>query len=314
MMNLSCNVNVKSANDLYILNHPCNYSRFINSVIKYPTSTYSYIFLAVASIIFALTIIFGYNSVRVIKHKLYVPILSNSIWVVYFIVSGIKSSVLAVTYGRKYGHDAGYQLTNWIFGTFELFLFCLALSYQKKFRCSDEDRISIDLENESNVMKKFCERLKIADYVSGIVAVFTILSVILFASVNGHILRWFWIYVALTSFLVLMCLAFAIAIASKKGYRKPALITKFCFIFGVLLTAPERIPIFIWQYCVYGNKNHCWGSYYDLFDLFLLLKLISIFLIFGALIKEFNRFKERAQFSILKEVHNLEGATSNVDV
>jgi len=304
MKNLTCNQYVLDRNHLYVLNDPCN--DVTSREMAHPSTSISYAVLGSILIVQAFLTWFWFNKVKIFRFHYHVPVLSNTMWTFYFIFAGFRSILMSIIYARRSFEKEdkeGWQLANWILGSIELLFFCFSLNYQRKIRCHDEE-VRVDAEDLTRSCPKIMKNWGWHDIIASVLFFIIILSVVLFRVLEKSLMVWFWCYLAFTIVLILITFELAIDIFLKKGLYQPRVKTKAFFVFSVLTAAPERIPIFVWDYCISGEAYSCWHHHFDMFDLFLVFKMLSALFLFIAIVFEFRRLEEEVKFAFLQENQN----------
>jgi len=281
-----------------------------------PPTLWIFVGQALVSSVFAVITFMTYNSIRVLNLNIHIDAISNTWWIVYFLVSALRSVLNSIKYSVDANHVKALEVTDWCVVDLKMLILCFALNYQRKYRSSDLITMEINKvgrsEQPSRRIKLFLGVKKTLSS-SGLVlctfAIVTLASIIVSCVListdntdkNGQQYL-FWIYVGSISWnglVSLFLVYFAMDVRSSEG---PRLRIKIMFILAVLLSLPSDLPFHIWRNCIFEHTFCFIKNIFSFYDCVVLLDVLSLFLFFLIMRREYLRLKQECEWAMLNEV------------
>lgn len=304
MSRLSCYASINNRNNFYLLNDNC--TNQLDSV-KIPVTASIYFLDSLLAAFLGFIIYWRYNSISILNLKIRIDAISNTWWIIYYVFVGLRSILNCIRYslGTKL---EGFFLSDWILVTLETLILCFGLNYQRKYRSSSQINEEIDYYSKTDrKQEQFSLRRGIFKTVLSSGTVVALIALICFgvipvfaltSRVSNHIL-WFWVYFGFSSLLHLAALFLAMFILLKKSADGPSILMKLFLCAAVMLLLPADIPMFVWKQCA---KMQCLCNFMTIFDVWVLLKVLSGLSLFFAVRLEYLRLKQECQWAMLNEV------------
>lgn len=255
----------------------------------------------------SLVIYWKYNSINILNLKIRIAAISNTWWIIYFVLAGLRSLLNCIRYSLGSSLE-GFFLADWMLGTVEVLILCFGLNYQRKYRSSAQINDEIDKYSQSETRNKryslrqgVFRTIASSGSILSLQALVTLVTAVMFALTqkNSNHIRWFWIYFGFSASFHLTALFLALVIFCKRVADGPTIMMKVLLVSAVLMLMPGDVPMWIWQECI---KFHCMSNLVTLFDVWVLLKIASSLFIFLAVRFEFLRLQQECQWAMLNEV------------
>eukprot|EP00794_Sanderia_malayensis_P004565 gene4565-5162_t len=302
MTNLSCGVFIEDQKSFYLLNHNC--TRPLTNV-SIPVTALLFFIESFVSALLGFAIYWKYNSISILNLRICIAAISNTWWIIYFIFLGLRSILNCIRYSLGQPRE-GFFLSDWVLATVEVLILCFGLNYQRKYRSSAQINDEIDQytksatrNNRANMKQAVLRTVASSGSLLSLVAFVIFIAIVMFAVVGSNTIKWFWIYFGFSSLFHFISLLLVFIIMFKTISDGPSIYMKFLLFSAVLLMIPSDFPMFIWRNCF---DISCICGFFTLFDLFVLMKIISFFLLFFAVRSEFLRLQQECQWAMLNEV------------
>jgi len=283
-------------------------NKFANSYIAFPSSAFLCSIITICCIILACLISFKYNSVKVFNRKVRTQNISNTLWIIYFLIIACRNAFEAVilSLSERDADLVDMILTMHVLVFYGLgcFCLCLALNHQRRFRSSVPKNNTKDGTKESDpLIAKYdwCKRT-----FTGAEALFFFLLVVYFIFLYLEIVKKGKIFDIL--FLTILgiqrvpvIILMAMIISLFRGSDGPTKQSRWFLFIASILNITGDLPLNVWAYILPGNCVFVVASWVDFFHLFYLISLILIFLFVK---NEYQRNMEETIWSTVSQIQD----------
>jgi len=254
-----------------------------------------FVIFAVTALVFAIIIAFKYNSVKVFNRKIRTQNISNTMWIIYYLTIGLRSSAAAVLYGVLTTNailHGFFFISALILSAINAFTLCLALNHQRRYRSSAPTapapqgaagsiKEGDPLLGKSDLLKKSISPAEIIFFI-----LFAANLALFYAALREQgknqkletllVLIFVGSYIAERLPVLILVL---IIVAHRNGNEGPTRQSKVYLFLGAVLHLSSDLPIFFWDQilpgqCIILNSI----SYIDILTIVNFLALIFFFL------------------------------------
>ncbi|XP_031549739.1 uncharacterized protein LOC116301359 isoform X1 [Actinia tenebrosa] len=300
-----CNLSTKNISSLtfYLLNTTSTDNSAKENTLCNINAGINFALFGICTISLILTC-WKFNSITVLNIRVRPTAISNILWIFYFSILGIRSMILGIAY-----IDNGHILeentvipkilfpTENVFKILEVLFLSWALEYQRKHRSrgfiQDELEQFNDRTDESSKSFRLSKKVLKTTY-----NIFTAQAVLCLASLAVFLLEnkkdkieyLYWTFHGCVWSLCISCIVLMFVIVLHRTIDEgPSILTKVFLFFGVVLTLPADIPLFIWKQCMFQGLLLPGPVCYITAQALL---IIAVVVFMAVLMREFHRLKE----------------------
>jgi len=286
--------------------------------VGYPTTAIIFVVFAATSLVFAITIAFKYNSVKVFNKKIRTQNISNTMWIIYYLTVGLRACVGAVLYGLN-DPDGQPEVHHALFYTtlalsaLNAFALCLSLNHQKRYRSSAPPAPAPQVAGATNttaskesdpllfspdVIRRYISPAEVLFFMC-----FVVNLVFLFvAAKEGHSI---FVIVYVGTYVLqrvpVVVLAFII-IAHRNGNEGPTRRSKVYLFFATAFHTSSDLPIFFWNE-IYPAGCILFSSL-SFIDVLTIASFVALILFFLFLRSEYLRNMEECIWTTVSQIQD----------
>eukprot|EP01111_Echinosteliopsis_oligospora_P009965 TRINITY_DN3016_c0_g1_i1.p1 TRINITY_DN3016_c0_g1~~TRINITY_DN3016_c0_g1_i1.p1 ORF type:complete len:287 (+),score=27.19 TRINITY_DN3016_c0_g1_i1:235-1095(+) len=273
---------------------------------------------ALICFIFTMIIAFKYNSVKVFNRKIRTQNISNTMWIIYFLTFGVKSTLETVRYAISTepniitDADAILFLISLVLQGVSAFGLSLSLNHQRKYRSSAPPTAPAPVDNEPLLGK--------SDHIIKMISVseifffclFIIYLVFLYLATRfnekahlgskSEIFTYMFLGIYIVQRIPVIVLANTI-VAHRNGNEGPSRQSKAILMIAAILHLANGIPLFAWAQLL-GSQACLHQTLISWVDIVSIFNVVSLILFFWFLRAEYLRNMEECIWTTVSQIQD----------
>ncbi|GAM20664.1 hypothetical protein SAMD00019534_038390 [Acytostelium subglobosum LB1] len=294
----------------------CPESSVLNQYIYNPSITIIFGSLALACFIFATIIAFKYNSVAVFHKKIRTQTISNTIWILYYLVLGLRGASNTVRFAMNRNKEEEAEkiffIASLTLSGFTALTLALALNHQRKYRSSSSQKQQqlnketdpLIAPNDQSGSNHLISILKRNVTLSEILFLFFFICFLVFLYVEiikeNAVFYYILLGCCILQHIPVLTLALMITF-TRNGGEGPTTQSRVFLMLGALFNIFNYLPLFVWAKFLPGG---CPLYVFSWVDLIQLSDFASILFFFLFLRSEYIRNVEECIWTAVSQIQD----------